>query len=203
MNVDTRPRCPWVDLSKPDYVAYHDEEWGVPVHDDRQMFELIILEGAQAGLSWYTVLRKRARYREVFAGFDIARVAACDDDDVARWMQDPGLVRNRQKLTATIVNARAALAVQRDHGSLCSFLWSFADEQASGAAPRTLADYPARTAQSDALSKALEQRGFKFVGSTIVYALMQAAGLVNDHAAACFRREAVQRAHGPGKKKGA
>ncbi|MGE0485341.1 MAG: DNA-3-methyladenine glycosylase I [Gammaproteobacteria bacterium] len=200
MSVDTPARCPWVDLGKPDYVAYHDEEWGVPVHDDRQMFELLILEGAQAGLSWYTVLRKRARYREVFAGFDIAAVAACSADDVARWMQDAGLVRNRQKLEATIVNARATLELQREHGSLCQFMWSFVEDLPAAAPPRTLADYPARTAQSDALSKALKKRGFKFVGSTIVYALMQAAGLVNDHAADCFRRPAVHAPAAPTKK---
>jgi DNA-3-methyladenine glycosylase I len=203
MNIDTRHRCPWVDLGKPDYVAYHDEEWGVPVHDDRLMFELLILEGAQAGLSWYTVLRKRARYREVFAGFDIAAVAACGAEDVERWMHDAGLVRNRQKLEATIVNARAALEVQRDHGGLCHFMWSFVDAAQPGPAPRTLADYPARTSASDALSKALKKRGFKFVGSTIVYALMQAAGLVNDHAVDCFRRDALRTAAAKPKKKGA
>lgn len=190
MTVDTRPRCPWVDLSKPDYVAYHDEEWGVPVHDDRVMFELLTLEGAQAGLSWYTVLRKRAHYRQAMHGFDIARLAACDEDDIERWLADAGLIRHRQKLASVIGNARAALEVQAAYGGLCTFMWSFVDTRQPAPAPRVLADYPATTAASDTLSKALRKHGFRFVGSTIVYALMQAAGLVNDHAVDCYRRHA-------------
>ncbi len=194
-SVDDRPRCPWLDCSKPDYVAYHDEEWGVPLHDDRALFELLVLEGAQAGLSWYTVLRKRAAYREALHGFDPARLARLGAADVDRLMQNAGLIRHRGKLESIAGSARACLDVQAEQGSFARYLWSFVDGQPRVNAPRTLADYPATTPLSDALSKDLRKRGFKFVGSTIVYAFMQAAGLVNDHAAHCFRREEIIEAH--------
>lgn len=184
-------RCPWVDLSKPDYVAYHDEEWGVPVRDDRRMFEYLVLEGAQAGLSWYTVLRKRAHYRKAFADFDAVKVARYTPARIDMLMQDAGLVRNRQKLEATVTNARAFLAVQKECGSFCDYVWSFVGGEPQVNAPRVLADYPVTNAQSDALSKDLKARGFKFVGSTILYAHMQATGMVNDHAVDCFRRAEI------------
>jgi DNA-3-methyladenine glycosylase I len=181
-------RCPWVDKSKPDYVDYHDEEWGVPVHDDRRIFEFLILEGAQAGLSWYTVLRKREHYRKVYDGFDPQKVARYDADKVARLLADPGIIRNRLKVAASIENARRFLAVQEEFGSFDAYIWRFVDGKPVVNTLRTLADYPATSAESDALSKDLRQRGFKFVGSTICYAHMQATGMVNDHTVDCFRR---------------
>ena len=182
-------RCPWVDKSKPDYVDYHDEEWGVPVHDDRRMFEFLILEGAQAGLSWYTVLRKREHYRKVYDGFDPQKVARYDADKVAQLLSDPGIIRNRLKVAASIENARRFLAVQEEFGSFDAYIWRFVDGKPVVVNTlRTLADYPATSAESDALSKDLRQRGFKFVGSTICYAHMQATGMVNDHTVDCFRR---------------
>jgi len=186
-------RCPWVDLGKPDYVAYHDEEWGVPVHDDRTMFEYLTLESAQAGLSWYTELRKRAHYRRAFAGFDAAKVARFGAARIERLLADPGLIRNRQKIVAAVGNARCFLAVQDEWGSFCAYLWSFVDGRPIVNAPRSLADYRATSPESDRLSADLKRRGFKFVGSTIVYAHLQATGLVNDHAANCFRRLEVGR----------
>ena len=184
---DGRLRCPWVDLAKADYVAYHDTEWGVPVVDDNLMFEYLTLEGAQAGLSWYTVLRKREAYRAAFANFDIACVAGFDTREIETLMANAGLVRNRQKLESTIGNARASLKVQQDFGGLCSFMWSFVEHTPQVNAPRNRADYVASSAQSDRLSAALKRRGFKFVGAAIMYALMQATGMVNDHARDCFR----------------
>jgi DNA-3-methyladenine glycosylase I len=168
-------------------IAYHDHEWGVPVHDERRFFEFLILEGAQAGLSWSTILRKRERYREVFAGFDPRRVARFGADDVARLLADPGIVRNRLKIASAIRNAHAFLAVQDEHGTFDAWVWSFV-----GGAPivnrrRRPSDVPATTPESDALSRELTRRGFKFVGSTICYAFLQATGLVNDHLADCPR----------------
>lgn len=191
MTQDTLPRCPWVDLTKADYVAYHDTEWGVPVRDDRLMFEYLTLESAQAGLSWYTVLRKRENYRKAFAGFDAARVARYTPAKIERLLQDPGLIRNRQKIVAAVGNARAYLEVQAEWGNFCDYIWSFVDGQPVVNAPRQLADYAATNAQSDRLSSDLKARGFKFVGSTIIYAHMQATGLVNDHAVDCFRRQEI------------
>jgi DNA-3-methyladenine glycosylase I len=184
-------RCPWVDLSKPDYIAYHDEEWGVPVHDDRLLFEFLILEGAQAGLSWYTVLRKRENYRKAFDGFDAAKVARYTDRRVEKLLADPGIIRNRQKIAAAIGNARAFLAVQKEFGSFATYMWAFVDGRPIVNAPRELADYPATSAVSDAMSKDMRARGFRFVGSTILYAHMQATGMVNDHAVDCFRRKQI------------
>jgi DNA-3-methyladenine glycosylase I len=180
-------RCGWVNLANPRSVAYHDEEWGVPVHDDRRLFELLILEGAQAGLSWETILNKRDRYREVFDGFDPARVARYDARKLARLLADPGIVRNRLKIAAAVGNAKAFLAAQREFGSFDAYLWRFAGGASRRGRPAALAEIPPRTPESDALSKDLARRGFRFVGSTICYAFMQAAGLVDDHVAGCFR----------------
>ena len=181
-------RCPWVDLSKPDYVLYHDLEWGVPVRDDRTQFEFLLLESAQAGLSWYTVLRKRENYRQAFKGFDPVAVASFGDTELEAMLQNAGLIRNRAKLKAAINNARQFLAVQDEFGSFCNYIWRFVDGIPKVNAPRTLKEIPATSTESDALSKDLKQRGFTFVGSTILYAHMQATGLVNDHTLDCFRR---------------
>jgi DNA-3-methyladenine glycosylase I len=173
-------------------IAYHDQEWGVPVHDDRTLFEFLVLEGAQAGLSWSTILHKRENYRAAFAAFDAARVARFGARDVERLMSDAGIVRNRLKIESTIDNARAILTVSREHGSFNHYIWSFAPAAARGARsrrmrPKQLRDIPSTSPESDALSKDLKRRGFRFVGSTIMYAFMQATGLVNDHIADCFR----------------
>ena len=188
---DGRPRCPWVELDKPDYVAYHDSEWGVPVHDDRVLFEYLTLEGAQAGLSWYTVLRKREAYREAFANFDIATVARFPASKIETLMGNAGLVRNRHKLVSTVGNARACLELQQEFGSVSKYLWSFVDNTPQVNAPRTRADFRATSPESDRMSRELKRRGFKFVGSTIMYAFMQATGLVNDHSHDCFCQAAV------------
>ncbi len=184
-------RCPWVDPTKPDYVAYHDEEWGVPLHDDRLLFEFLILEGAQAGLSWYTVLRKRENYRRLFDGFDPHKVARYDEEKIAALLQNPGIIRNRAKLAAAVANARAFLAVQEEFGTFDAYLWRFVDGRPIVGEVRTAADYRATSPESDALSKDLRRRGFAFVGSTICYAHMQAVGMVNDHTHDCFRRRQI------------
>ncbi len=184
-------RCPWCG-DDPLYVAYHDDEWGVPSHDDRHLFEMLILEGAQAGLSWITVLRKRAHYRAVFDGFDPERIARYDDAKVAALLADAGIVRNRAKVAATIGNARAYLAMRDAGTTLDAFVWSFVDGRPIQNRWQSMRDAPASTPVSDALSKALVQRGFKFVGTTICYAYMQAIGMVNDHTAACFRHREVR-----------
>lgn len=184
-------RCPWLDLDKPDYVAYHDREWGVPVHDDRKHFEFLTLESAQAGLSWYTVLRKRANYRQAFAEFDPAQVARFSAANIEQMLQDPGLIRNRRKISAAVENARHFLAVQDEFGCFDAYIWRFVDGQPMVNEFRTLADLPATSRESDALSKDLKRRGFKFIGSTVIYAHMQATGLVNDHVLGCFRRAQI------------
>jgi DNA-3-methyladenine glycosylase I len=181
-------RCPWVDLRKPDYVAYHDEEWGVPVHDDRLVFEFLTLESAQAGLSWYTVLRKRENYRRAFKGFDPEIVAGFSDSDLEILLQDTGLIRNRLKLAAAIHNARRFLEVQEEFGGFDAYIWRFVDGKPLVHEIRRLEEYPATCPEAEALSRDLKQRGFKFVGPTIIYAHMQATGLVNDHSLDCFRR---------------
>jgi DNA-3-methyladenine glycosylase I len=181
-------RCPWVDLTKPDYVTYHDEEWGVPVHDERKLFEFLTLEAAQAGLSWYTILRKRANYRRAFAEFDPEKVARFTAAKIGRLLLDPGIVRNRLKIEAAVNNARQFLKVQDEFGTFDAYIWRFVDGKPIVNRLRTLKDYPARTPISDVISKDLKQRGFRFVGSTIIYAHMQATGMVNDHTLACFRR---------------
>lgn len=183
-------RCAWCGVD-PLYQAYHDTEWGVPLHDDRALFELLTLEGAQAGLSWITVLRKRETYRQAFAGFDPAVVASFTEADQAALMLNPGIVRNRLKISSTIDNARAFLAVQAEFGSFDAWLWRFVDGRPIHNSLRSLADAQASTPLSDELSKALKKRGFRFVGSTICYAFMQAAGLVNDHTTDCFRHGEV------------
>jgi DNA-3-methyladenine glycosylase I len=184
-------RCPWCegfDL----YRQYHDEEWGVPLHDDRALFELLILEGAQAGLSWSTILKKRESYRLAFDGFDPATIARYDDAKVAELLANPGIVRNRAKVAATIQNARAYLALTANGRTFDDFLWQFVDGQPIQNQWRTLAEAPTKTPASDAMSKALLKAGFKFVGSTICYAFMQATGMVNDHLLSCPRHAEVQ-----------
>jgi len=188
---DNPRRCPWVDLSKPDYIEYHDTEWGVPVHDDRQIFEFLTLEAAQAGLSWYTVLRKREAYRKAFAGFDPQRVAKYGDRQLQSLLKNSGIIRNQQKIVATINNAKRFLEVQEQFGSFDSYIWRFVDGKPIVHRLKRLKDYPATSAESDALSKDLKQRGFKFVGSTICYAHMQATGMINDHVVDCFRRREI------------
>jgi DNA-3-methyladenine glycosylase I len=178
-------RCHWAQSEI--MVRYHDEEWGVPVHDDRALFEFLILEGAQAGLSWETVLRKRERYREVFDGFDASKIAAYGKEKMRVLLADPGIIRNRLKISAAVSNARAFLEVQREFGSFDSYIWQFTGGKTIQRGPRKASDVPARTAESDAMSKDLKKRGFRFVGSTICYAFMQATGMVNDHARTCFR----------------
>ena len=188
-----KPRCGWALRARsPLALAYHDREWGVPVRDERVLFEFLILEGAQAGLSWDTILDKRERYRTVFAGFDPARVARFDARKKAQLMADAGIVRNRLKIDAAIGNAKAFLAVQKEFGSFSAYVWGFVGGKPLQAARRSEAALPARTEVSDALSVDLKKRGFKFVGSTIMYAFMQATGMVNDHAKECFRRRELR-----------
>jgi DNA-3-methyladenine glycosylase I len=184
-------RCPWVDPEKPDYVVYHDEEWGVPVHDDRVLFEFLTLEAAQAGLSWYTVLRKRENYRAAFAGFDPEKVARFGASKVERLMADAGIIRNRAKILAAINNAKRFLEVRKEFGSFDAYVWRFTGGKPKVNRLKGKGDYPATSPESDALSKDLKKRGFKFVGSTIIYAHMQATGMVNDHVMGCFRRKEV------------
>ena len=178
-------RCGWA--TSPLMIQYHDEEWGVPLHDDRKLFEFLVLDGAQAGLSWSTILQKRGRYREVFDQFDPAVVAQYGPAKVEELLADPGIVRNRLKIAAAIRNARAFLEVQAEFGSFDAYIWQFTGGQPRTNAWSSLSEVPARTAESDAMSRELKRRGFSFVGSTICYAFMQAAGMVNDHVADCFR----------------
>jgi len=180
-------RCAWA--TTPLGIAYHDAEWGVPVHDDRVHFEFLLLEGAQAGLSWETILRKREAYRRAFAGFDPAKVARFTPAAIRKLMKDDGIVRNQLKLASAVTNARAFLAVQREFGSFDAYLWRFVGGKPIVNRHRRLGDVPAKSAESDALSKDLLKRGFKFVGSTICYAYMQAVGMVNDHLTSCFRHK--------------
>ena len=184
-------RCPWP--TKPLDIHYHDTEWGVPLHDDRRLFEMLILEGAQAGLSWSTILAKRENYREAFDGFDVERIARYTPRKVAQLLANPGIVRNRLKIAATIRNAQACIATAEECGSLGALLWSFVNHKPIQNRRRSMKDVPARTAESDAMSKELLRRGFKFVGSTICYAFMQATGMVNDHLTCCFRHRVIAR----------
>jgi DNA-3-methyladenine glycosylase I len=189
--MDKRTRCDWV----PDdglYAAYHDEEWGVPLHDDRALFELLTLEGAQAGLSWLTILRKRENYRRLFDGFDPTVVATYDEEKVAELLADPGIVRNRLKVRSTIDNARGVIEVQQEFGSFDSYIWQFVGGEPKVNAWTSIAEVPAQTPESEAMSKALRKRGFRFVGPTICYAFMQASGMVNDHTVDCFRYAETQ-----------
>ena len=188
-----KTRCAWAGMTDPLYLEYHDREWGVPSRDDRHLFEMLILEGAQAGLSWSTILHKRVAYRKAYHGFDPKRVARYGAADQRRLLADAGIVRNRLKIAASIANARAFLDVQREFGSFAEFAWGFVGGAPIVNARRTMQDVPARTAESDAFSKELKKRGFKFVGSTIMYAFMQAVGMVNDHAVDCFRHAGARR----------
>ena len=186
-------RCEWVPEGDALYLAYHDEEWGVPSRDDRHLFEMLILEGAQAGLSWSTILRKRERYRTVFSGFDAAKVARFTRARVERLLADPGIVRNRAKVEAAVGNARAALGVAGEFGSLHTYLWGFLGGKSIRNRWRTIGEIPAETDESRAMSKDLKRRGFRFVGPTICYAFMQAVGMVNDHVTTCFRWAEINR----------
>ncbi len=184
-------RCEWCG-SDPVYVAYHDDEWGVPVHDDRLLFEFLILEGAQAGLSWLTILKKRENYRKAFHAFDCERIAKYTEADATRLLADSGIVRNRLKIESAIKNARGALDIQKDFGSLDAYLWRYVDGIPRQNAPKSMAELPAKTELSNMMSKDLKKRGFNFVGSTICYAFMQAVGIVNDHTTDCFRYSEIK-----------
>ena len=190
-NQDKLTRCPWVDLTKEDYVQYHDLEWGVPVYDDRLIFEFLVLEGAQAGLSWYTVLRKRENYRSLFEGFDPVKVSAFDQRRIEALLADPGIIRNRQKIHGAVNNAQRFLAVQEEFGGFSAYVWDFVGGKPLVNEIREMSDFQATSPESDALSKDLRLRGFKFVGPTIIYAHMQATGMVNDHTVDCFRRQEI------------
>jgi DNA-3-methyladenine glycosylase I len=181
-----KKRCPWCEINELE-IAYHDQEWGVPVHDDRTWFEFLILEGAQAGLSWDTILKKRSHYRRAFAGFDPGKVARFGRKDRAALMKNPGIVRNRLKIESAVTNAQAFLAVQRECGSFDRYVWRFVGGKPRQNRWRAMKQVPASTPESDAMSKDLKKRGFRFVGSTICYAFMQATGMVNDHLVTCFR----------------
>ncbi|MBU1242762.1 DNA-3-methyladenine glycosylase I [Myxococcota bacterium] len=184
-------RCPWVDLNKPDYVAYHDQEWGVPVREDRRIFEFLVLESAQAGLSWYTVLRKRENYRAAFDDFDPEKVALYDEARILSLLQNPGIIRNRAKIAAAVNNAGRFLTVRDRFGSFSDYIWRFVDGVPIVHELASLQDYRATSPESDALAADLKARGFKFLGSTVCYAHMQATGLINDHTVDCFRRREI------------
>lgn len=186
-----KKRCAWCGID-PLYRAYHDDEWGVPVHDDRRLFAFLVLEGAQAGLSWLTILKKRENYRKAFHDFDCERIARYTDADVARLLADAGIVRNRLKIASAIQNARSVLAIQEAYGSLAAYLWRYVDGVPRQNAWGSMAEIPARTELSDAMSRDLKKRGLKFVGSTICYAFMQAVGMVNDHTTDCYRHQEIR-----------
>jgi DNA-3-methyladenine glycosylase I len=188
-------RCEWVPLDQPKYLAYHDEEWGVPSHDDRHLFEMLVLEGAQAGLSWSTILNKREGYRNAFADFDAAAVAHFTADDVERLMLDAGIVRNRLKIESAVNNAQRVVDVQEQDGSLDAYLWSIVGGNPIVGEWKRLSDLPAETAESKAMSKDLKRRGFRFVGPTVCYAFMQAVGMANDHEIDCFRFDEIVATH--------
>jgi len=187
---NTKKRCDWPGKN-PLMMAYHDEEWGVPVHDDRKLFESLILSGVQAGLSWQTVLNKRGNYRKALDSFDIRKIARYDEKNIQRLLSDPGIIRNRLKITATIKNARQVLEIQKEFGSFDNYIWQFVGGKPVDNKIKSLQDIPAISKESEAMSKELAKRGFKFVGTTICYAFMQAVGMVNDHMVTCFRYKAV------------
>jgi DNA-3-methyladenine glycosylase I len=189
-------RCPWVDLSKIDYLEYHDNEWGVPVYDDRLLFEFLTLEFSQAGLSWYTVLRKRENYRLAFDNFAPEKIARYNQTKIERLLLNPGLIRNRLKIEAAVNNARMFLDIQTEFGSFAEYIWGFVDGKPIINHPRKLSDYPTTSKESDLLSKDLKRRGFKFMGSTVCYAHMQATGMVNDHTTDCFRKNEIIQKYG-------
>ncbi len=193
----TKTRCEWSGAD-PLYVAYHDKEWGVPIHDDRRLFEFLVLEGAQAGLSWITVLRKRENYRSALHDFDYERIARYSEYDVDRLLHDSGIVRNRRKVASVIGNARAVLDIREQYGSLNAFLWRYTDGMPIQNRWQRLSDVPATTKESDQMSRDMRKRGFSFVGSTICYAFMQAVGMVNDHTTNCFRHREVAKNRPPG-----
>jgi len=186
MKIDHRSRCPWANPRNPLYLDYHDHEWGVPTYEDRELFELLVLEGAQAGLSWETILNKRERYRELFDGFDVSKVAAYDEAKVAALLHDSGIVRNRLKIHAAITNARVFIGIQKEFGSFSEFIWGFVEHTPILNHFETIAEVPASTPLSEEISKDLKKRGMKFVGPTIIYAYMQSIGMVNDHLMGCF-----------------
>ena len=188
----SKTRCEWVSNQFEEYIKYHDEEWGVPVHDDQTHFEFLILEGAQAGLSWSTILKRRDGYRKAFENFDVRKIAEFDDEKVEQLLLDKGIIRNRLKVLSAITNARMFMEVQEEFGSFDSYIWSFVNDTPITKGWKELSQVPATTKESDALSKDLKKRGFKFVGSTIIYAHMQACGLVNDHTTDCFRFEEIR-----------
>jgi DNA-3-methyladenine glycosylase I len=190
-NNDGVCRCPWVDMSKPDYVEYHDREWGVPVYDDRLIFEFLTLESAQAGLSWYTVLKKRENYRVAFENFEPEKIILFDRKKVEALLQNQGIIRNRLKIESTINNARHFLEIKDEFGSFSKYIWGFVEGRPIINNIRKLSDYAATSTESDALSRDLKKRGFKFLGSTVCYAHMQAIGMVNDHCLDCFRRREI------------
>jgi|TARA_R100001377_G_scaffold43928_1_gene24966 DNA-3-methyladenine glycosylase I len=192
MSVENNCRCPWLDTTKLDYVKYHDEEWGVPVYDDKVMFEFLVLESAQAGLSWYTILKKRDGYRKLFANFDVTKVAKFTSEDVDRLMQDASIIRNRLKIEAAINNAKKFIEIQKEFGSFTQFVWSYVDNSTIVNDIKSSDDYVATSPISDALAKDLKKRGFKFLGSTTLYSHLQATGLINDHLNDCFRKHAVK-----------
>lgn len=185
-------RCPWC-LSDPIYIDYHDHEWGVPVYEDRLHFEFLVLESAQAGLSWLTILRKRDHYRRLYEGFDPVKVAAFGPSEIERMMQDPGIVRNRKKIEASILNAKIFLEIQHEFGSFSNYLWRFVEGKPLVHYPKTLEEVPCENEVSDAVSRDLKSRGMKFVGTKIIYAHLQATGLINDHLVSCARHDIVQR----------
>jgi DNA-3-methyladenine glycosylase I len=189
--MDMKKRCEWCG-SDPLYVSYHDDEWGVPLHDDRRLFEFMVLEGAQAGLSWFTILKKRENYRKAFHSFDFERIAGYDQQDITRLLNDPGIVRNRLKIEAAIKNAQGVLSIRQEYGSLDAFLWRYVDGAPVQNTWKSMSEIPASTKESDQMSKDLKKRGFKFAGSTICYAFMQAVGMVNDHTTDCFRYKEIR-----------
>ncbi len=190
---DEKSRCDWVSLSDSLYLKYHDEEWGTPLHDERKLFELLVLEGAQAGLSWKTILNKRENFREAFDGFDPEKIARYDDGKIAELLSNPGIIRNRLKINATIANARAFLEARDEYGSFDAFIWKFVGGKPIVNSWVSIKEVPAKTEISDRMSKELKKRGFKFVGSTICYSFMQATGMVNDHVVSCFRYSEINR----------
>ena len=188
---DSVKRCPWVDPTKPDYMEYHDKEWGVPVHDDRLLFEFLVLEAFQAGLSWYTILKRRDNFRLAFDRFDPEKIARYDEDKIGKLLADPGIIRNRAKVAATVNNARKFLEIRDRHGSFDAYIWNFIENKPIVNEIRKLEDYRPKSPESEAISKDLLKRGFSFVGPTIIYAHMQATGMVNDHSIDCFRRQEI------------
>lgn len=191
MTEQKKCRCPWLDTTKPDYVAYHDQEWGVPLYNDQTLFEFITLESAQAGLSWYTILKKRDGYKKAFANFDVEKVASFTHDDIERLMLNKDIVRNRLKIAATVNNAKRFIEIQKEFASFSNYQWQFVSNKPLVSQLNNIDDYPAITEESTAFAKDLKKRGFKFLGPTTVYAYMQACGMVNDHSNDCFRKNEI------------